>query len=167
MTKRYGRILGSAVLVGGLALAGASTANAQVSFRGSFPLPSGRISVNIGDPVYRVGAFAPDDCDIYVHPDYGYGFISGGRFVPVREYQGRWIVTSAPTRFSRRYDDWRYARVYRRASERRIYDRRYDRRDDRRYDRRDDRRDSRDYRDNRDRQDRDRQDRRWDRDRRD
>ena len=156
MTKRYGRILGSAVLVGGLALAGASTANAQVSFSGSFPLPHGRISVNLGDPVYRVGAFAPDNCDIYVHPDYGYGFIADGRFVPVREYQGRWIVTSAPARISRRYDDWRYARVYRRASERRTYDRRFDRRDDRR-----------DSRDNRDRErDSGQQDRRWDGDRR-
>jgi len=150
MTKRYGRILGSAVLVGGLAVAGASTANAQVSFSGSFPLPHGRISVNVGDPVYRVGTFAPDNCDIYEHPAYGYGFIAGERFIPVREYQGRWVVTSAPTRISRRYDDWRFAKVYRRASERRIYERRYDRRDDRR-----------DWRD-----DRNRQDRRWDRDRR-
>src|SRR5512132_4369414 len=146
MTKRYGRLLGSAVLVGGLAFAGASTANAQVSFSGSFPLPHGRISVNVGDPVYRVGTFAPDNCDIYEHPAYGYGFISGTRFVPVREYQGRWIVTSVPTRISRRYDDWRYARVYRRASERRHYERRDERRYDRRYDRRDDRRWDRDRR---------------------
>ena len=146
MTKRYRLALGSAVLVGGLAFAGTSNANAQVSFRGSFPLPHGRISVNIGDPVYQVGAYAPDDCDIYQHPDYGYGFVSGERFVPVREYEGRWIVTSAPTRFSRRYDDWRYARVYRRAAERHRYERRYDRRDDRRYDRRDRRDDRRDYR---------------------
>jgi hypothetical protein len=160
MTKRISRVLGSAALVGGLAFAATSNANAQVSFRGSFPLPHGRISISAGDPVYQAGSYAPDDCDIYQHPDYGYGFISGTRFVPVREYNGRWVVTSAPTRFSRRYDDWRYARVYRRADERRRYERRDDRRDDRRdwrndRDRRDDRRD---WRNDRWQNDRDRRD---------
>jgi hypothetical protein len=149
MTKRISRALGSAVLVGGLAFAATSNANAQVSFRGSFPLPHGRISISAGDPVYQAGSYAPDDCDIYQSPDYGYGFVSDSRFVPVREYNGRWVVTSAPSRFSSRYDDWRSARVYRRADERSRYerpdDRRYDRRDSRsvRGDRRDDRRDNR------------------------
>ena len=160
MTNRYRLALGSAVLVGGLAFAGTSNANAQVSFRGSFPLPHGRISVNVGDPGYQVGTYAPDDCDIYEHPDYGYGFVSGTSFVPVREYDGSWIVTSAPTRFSRRYDDWRYTRVYRRAAERRWYERRDDRRDDRRDYRRDRRYDRRDDRWGRD----DRRDDRWRRD---
>jgi len=152
MTKRINRVLGSAVLVGGLALAATSKANAQVSFRGSFPLPHGRISISAGDPVYQAGSYAPDDCDIYQSPDYGYGFVSNSRFVPVREYNGRWIVTSAPARFSSRYDDWRSARVYRRAAERRRYERRDDRRDDRR-DWRDDRRDNRNDRWHRDRDD--------------
>ena len=162
MTKRISRVLGSAALVGGLALAGASTANAQVSFRGSFPLPHGRISISAGDPVYQIGSYAPDNCDIYQDPDYGYGFVSDTAFYPVRQYQGRWVVWSAPTRFSGRYDDWRSSRV--RVVERNRYDRRDFRTDDRRYsrrdsvrenDRRDDRRDYRSDRNNRsDRNDR-------------
>jgi hypothetical protein len=152
MTKRINRVLGSAVLVGGLAFAVTSNANAQVSFRGSFPLPHGRISISAGDPIYQVGSYAPDNCDIYQDPDYGYGFVSGTAFFPVRAFNGRWVVTSAPTFFSGRYADWRDARVYRRAGDRVRYerpvvrqdDRRYDRRDyDRRNDRRDDRKDDR------------------------
>ncbi|MDQ6892396.1 MAG: hypothetical protein M3167_06915 [Acidobacteriota bacterium] len=161
MTKRINRVLGSAVLVGGFAFAGASNANAQVSFRGSFPLPHGRISISAGEPFYQAGSYAPDDCDIYQSPDYGYGFVSNSRFVPVREYDGRWVVTSAPARFSTRYDDWRSARVYRRADERN----RYERRDGRRDDRRDVRNDRRDWRDDRRDDRRDNRNDRWQNDR--
>ena len=105
-------------------------------------------------PVYQVGSYAPDNCDIYQDPDYGYGFVSGTAFFPVRAFNGRWVVTSAPTFFSGRYADWRDARVYRRGGDRVRYERRDVRQDDRRSDRRDnDRRNDRkdDRRDGNDR----------------
>jgi hypothetical protein len=156
--KKMTRIaLGSAVLAGSLALAGASTANAQVRIGGSFPLPHGRISFSIGDPLFPVGAYVPYGYSVYEDPYYGYGFEYGDRWIPCEPRGSRWIVVESPyygggySRYSdhyygRRdygYRDYRYRRDdYRRHSR---YDRRWNDRDRRdRWDRdRDGRRDRR------------------------
>jgi hypothetical protein len=138
MRERYRRTFATAILAGGIAIASASNAGAQVRIQGSVPLPTGRISVSIGDPAFRVGGIVPYDYDIYQHPDYGYGFVYHSRWIPVRQDGARWVVSDRPNRVVRRRDDWRYARVYRRADERRRLEDRRDRRD-----RRDDHRDER------------------------
>src|SRR5207253_8601116 len=78
MKKAIRIALGSAVLAGGLAVAGASPANAQVRFRGSFPLPHGRISIGVGDGGYGYGGFGgggyvPHGYNGYEDPGYGHG----------------------------------------------------------------------------------------------
>lgn len=155
--KKFTRIaLGSAVLAGGLAIAGASSANAQVRVRGSFPLPHGRISINIGAPVFPVGAYVPYGYNVYEDPEYGYGFEYDNRWIPCEPQGTRWIVVERPYygyggdyRYSRPYrgDSYGYSRDYWQQGDYRRYSR-----DDRRYSRdnrsygRDDRSYSRDNR---------------------
>ncbi len=88
--------IASAALTAGLAFAGASRANAQVSFRGSFPLPHGRISIGIGDPAFRVGSYAPRGYRVYSRSGYGYGFAYRSRWIPVRRYGAQWMVCDSP-----------------------------------------------------------------------
>lgn len=164
--KKVTRIaLGSAVLAGSLAIAGASSANAQVRVGGSFPLPHGRISFDIGSPVFPVGGYVPYGYDVYEDPDYGYGFLYEDQWIPCEPRGTRWIVVQSPYygygggyRYSRPYRYGYSSRDFRRWDNYRRYDRhdRWDRRDDRRYSR-DDRRWN-----DRDRRYRDRDgDRRW------
>ncbi|HMA17925.1 MAG TPA: hypothetical protein VKS03_05765 [Thermoanaerobaculia bacterium] len=162
--KKVTRIaLGSAVLAGSLAVAGASTANAQVRVRGSFPLPHGRISISIGDPIFPVGGYVPYGYDVYEDPDYGYGFEYDDRWIPCEPRGSRWIVVERPYyggwdyRYSDGYGrrDYRYRDYHYRDGDR------YRRDDYRRY-RRDDRRWSdRDRWDRRYRDHDGRRDRRW------
>jgi hypothetical protein len=172
LMKKVTRIaLGSAVLAGSLAIAGASSANAQVRVRGSFPLPHGRISFNIGSPVFPVGGYVPYGYDVYEDPDYGYGFLYENQWIPCEPSGTRWIVVQSPYygyggdyRYSRPYRYGYSSRDFRRRDDYRRYNRhdRWDRWD--RWDRRDDRRYSRDDRrwNDRDRRYRDRDgDRRW------
>jgi len=173
--KKFTRIaLGSAVLAGGLAIAGASSANAQVRVRGSFPLPHGRLSINIGAPAFPVGGYVPYGYNVYEDPEYGYGFEYDNQWIPCEPQGTRWIVVERPYygyggnyggnyRYSRPYrsDRYGYSRDYRRDNYRGYSrDNRYGR-DDRRYSR-----DNRSYsRDGRRSNDRDRRsrdgDRRW------
>jgi hypothetical protein len=153
MKKAIRIALGSGVLVAGLAVSGASTANAQVRIRGSFPLPHGRISVDIGDR-FPVGGYVPYGYDVYEDPDYGYGFAYEDEWIPCEPRGTGYVIIAPPVFYGRRdygyrsyayrdygyrnygYRDYRYSRPYR-------YDR-YSSRDYRRYDdrryRRDDRR---------------------------
>jgi hypothetical protein len=114
--KRAIRIaLGFAVLAGGLAVAGASTANAQVRFEGSFPLPHGQISIGVGDGGYGrggfgVGSYVPYGYDVYEDPDYGYGFEYDNYWYPCEQYGSQWVIESAPVYFHR---DYRYVHPYR------------------------------------------------------
>jgi hypothetical protein len=109
--KRAIRIaLGSAVLAGGLAVLGASPANAQVRFEGSFPLPHGRISIGVGDVGFGVGSYVPYGYDVYEDPNYGYGFEYDSYWYPCEQYGSRWVIVSAPVFFHR---DYRYIRPYR------------------------------------------------------
>lgn len=112
MKKAIRIALGSAVLAGGLAVVGASPANAQVRFEGSFPLPHGRISVGVGDVGYGVGSYVPYGYDVYENPDYGYGFEYEDYWYPCEQYGTRWVIVGAPVFFGG-YHDYRYVRPYR------------------------------------------------------
>ena len=95
--------LGSAVLAGGLAVVGASPANAQVRIGGSFPLPHGRISVSIGDVGFPIGGYVPDGYSVYNNPDYGYGFEYGDEWIPCEQYGTRWVIVASPISFGHRH----------------------------------------------------------------
>jgi len=145
MKKAMRIAMGSGVLVAGLAVAGASTASAQVRIRGSFPLPHGRIQVDIGDRGYDrgydrgfpIGGYVPYGYDVYQDADYGYGFAYEDQWIACEPRGTRWIIVAAPVYYGHR--DYRYGRTYR--NDRYGYSRDYRtyRRDDRNY-RRDDRR---------------------------
>jgi hypothetical protein len=97
----------SAVLVAGLAVTGASRAQAGVSFSGTFPLPHGQISIGIGDPYFHVGAYVPAGYRVYARAGYGYGFPYNNRWIPVRRYGTAWQVCGSPY-----FDDVYYDGVY-------------------------------------------------------
>lgn len=153
MRKGFRVALGSAVLVAGLALAGAAPANAQVRFEGSFPLPHGRISVGFGDPAFPIGGVVPYGYNVYSDSDYGYGFYYGDSWIPCQPYGSRWIVVERPAYFGHRYvrpfrsygyryysqPYGRYSRPYYRQPYRRWDDRRerFERREHERFERRD------------------------------
>ncbi len=84
--------LATAAVAAGVAFAGASPAQAQVGFSGSFPLPHGRISIGIGAPAFSIGTYVPNDYEVYSRDDDGYGFDYESRWIPVRQYSGRWVV---------------------------------------------------------------------------
>lgn len=161
-SRRIG--LGIVGLVAVFAMAQPPAAKAD-GFSGTFRGPHGQFSINIGNPSYPVGSYAPYAHRVYERPRYGYGFDSPSfhcrahrtrhaHWVPVRRHQSRWLIVERPIvivdndgyygrdgYYDRGYrDDYRY-------SDRR-YDDRYDddRYDDDRYERYDDgryRRDSR------------------------
>jgi len=117
MKKAIRIALGSAVLAGGLAVVGASPANAQIRFRGSFPLPHGRISIGVGDGGYGgyggfgVGSYVPYGYNVYDNPDYGYGFEYEDQWFPCEQYGSQWVIIGAPVFFGHR--DYGYVRPYR------------------------------------------------------
>jgi hypothetical protein len=149
MSRAIRIAVGSAALAAGLAIAGTSTANAQVRVRGSFPLPHGRISVDIGHGGYGgfpIGGYVPYGYDVYEDPDYGYGFAYEDQWIACEPRGSQWIIIAAPVYYGgyRNYGygrDYRYGRTYRndRYYSHRSYGDRYYRRDDRNH-RRDDRR---------------------------
>lgn len=162
MTKAFRLAMGSGVLVAGLAVAGASTASAQVRVRGSFPTPHGRVSIDVGHG-FPVGGHVPYGYDVYEDPYYeGYGFAYEDQWFPCERRGAHWVIVAAPVHYvhreyrtgrsyrhdrysrgDRRYD--RYSRDDRRYDRYSRDDRRYDRRGDSRYDRRDGRRGDRQY----------------------
>jgi hypothetical protein len=160
MKKAIRIAMGSGVLVAGLAVAGASTANAQVRIRGSFPLPHGDVSFSIGDR-FPIGGYVPYGYDVYQDVDYGYGFEYQNQWIRCEPRGSRWIIVDRPVFYGHSdhryrnygYRDYRYSRPYRndRYGSSRDY-RRFDDRRDRRGDRwrRDDRSHRRDDRRHRD-----------------
>lgn len=164
MSRAIRIAVGSAALAAGLAIAGASTANAQVRVRGSFPLPHGRISVNIGHG-FPIGGYVPYGYDVYEDPSYGYGFAYEDQWIACEPRGSQWIIIAAPVYYGgyRNYGygrDYRYVRPYR---SHRYYsrDHRYYSRDNRNYRRDDHRRGDRNWRRNdrdRDHRDGDRRD---------
>lgn len=144
MTKAFRIAMGSGVLAAGLAVAGASTASAQVRVRGSFPTPHGRVSIDVGHG-FPVGGHVPYGYDVYEDPYYeGYGFAYEDQWFPCERRGAHWVIVAAPVHYVHR--EYRTGRSYRHERYSRG-DRRYDRysRDDRRYDRRDGRRGDRGY----------------------
>lgn len=143
--------IASAALTAGLALTGASQAQAQVAVHGSFPVRHGRVSIGIGHPTFRVGTYVPRGYRVYHRPQYGYGFAYRERWIPVRRYGSHWRICDRPYLVGDAYaGGYGYGGGYR--------DHRHDRRhgcDDRGcdrddcrhggYDRNDDRHDGRDY----------------------
>ena len=97
----------SAALVAGLTVTSVSRADVAVSFSGTFPLPHGQISIGVGDPYFRVGAFVPVGYQIYARSGYGYGFAYNNRWIPVRPYGDGWRVCGRPY-----FDDAYYGGVY-------------------------------------------------------
>jgi hypothetical protein len=102
MSRAIRIAVGSAALAAGLAIAGASPANAQVRVRGSFPLPHGRISVNIGGGGYGgygafpIGGYVPYGYDVYEDPDYGYGFAYEDQWIACEPRGSQFIIIAAP-----------------------------------------------------------------------
>ena len=84
--------LATAAVAAGVAFADATPAQAQVGFSGSFPLPHGRISIGIGVPAFPIGTYVPNGYEVYSRDDEGYGFEYESRWIPVRQYGGRWLV---------------------------------------------------------------------------
>jgi hypothetical protein len=189
MKKAIRIALGSGVLAAGLAFAGAPTANAQVRVRGSFPLPHGRVQVDIGDRGYGyggfpIGGYVPYGYDVYEDPSYGYGFVYEDQWIACEPRGPRFVIIAAPVFYggyrsygyrnygyrnygyrNYGYRDYRYSRPYR--NDRHGYSRDYGRNDGRSYRRndnyrRDDRR-SRDSRDGRNDRRSGSTDRRWNR----
>jgi hypothetical protein len=108
MRKGFRVALVTAAVAAGVALAPAPPAQAQVAFRGSFPLPHGRVSIGFGDSHFRVGSYAPSSYRVSAHPRYGYGFRYRARWIPVRRYRSRWIVVARPVVVEPYYTDFGY-----------------------------------------------------------
>lgn len=111
MKKAVRIALGSAALATGLAFAGASPANAQVRFQGSFPLPHGRISVGVGGGGLSIGSYVPERYSVYEDPDYGYGFYDGDQWFSCEQNGSRWIIVERPVYYANR--GYRSVRPYR------------------------------------------------------
>lgn len=107
MRNAFRYVIMSAALLAGLAVTGGSRVEAGVSFSGTFLLPHGQISIGIGDPYFRVGAFVPVGYQIYARSGYGYGFAYNNRWIPVQPYGDVWRVCAGPY-----FDDAYYRRVY-------------------------------------------------------
>ena len=129
----------AAVAGGALLLSTPSSAKAQVAFGGTFRGPHGQFSIGIGSPAFPVGGYVPYPYarQVYLRPDYGYGFYYDSQWIPCEQYGSRWVVIERPVFYGRGYGYDRGVRYYGRDSFRR-WDNRSFRRDDRSF-RRDDR----------------------------
>jgi hypothetical protein len=95
------------------------TAKAQVAFGGTVRGPHGSFSIGVGGPfVPRAGAYVPYPFveQVYLSPDYGYGFEYDSRWIPCRRYGSRWIIAGSPVVYGRpfvRNYGYRYVQPYR------------------------------------------------------
>ena len=109
MSRAIRIAIGSAALVAGLAVAGASPASAQVRVWGSFPVPHGRVSVNIGGGGYGyggygyggygafpIGGYVPYGYEVYQDPSYGWGFVYGDQWIACEPRGSQFIIIAAP-----------------------------------------------------------------------
>jgi len=125
----------AAIAGGALLLSTPSSAKGQVAFGGTFRGPHGQFSIGIGSPAFPVGAYVPYPYvrQVYLRPDYGYGFYYDSQWIPCEQYGSRWVVIERPVFYSRGYSYWdrgyrRYYRddFYRHRDYRRDYRRDYD-----------------------------------------
>jgi hypothetical protein len=98
-------------------LSAPGAAKAQVAFGGTFRGPHGVFSIGVGGPfVPVVGAYVPAPYfdQVYLSPDYGYGFVYDSRWIPCRRYGSRWIIAGSPVAFHRPFIGYghRYVRPY-------------------------------------------------------
>ena len=136
MRKAIRIAFGGAVLAAALAFFVPSSAQAQVSFYGRFPVPHGSISVGVGDPYYGygyygyrgfpVGSYVPYGHRVIYRPRLGYGFYSPvfgcrthrlyhSHWIPVRRYRTRYGVVERPVVYGRGFygDGYSGNRYYR------------------------------------------------------
>ena len=82
------------------------SAKAQVAFGGTVRGPHGSFSIGVGGPfVPVVGAYVPRPFveQVYLSPDYGYGFEYDSRWIPCRRYGSRWIIAGSPLVYGRSF----------------------------------------------------------------
>ena len=78
-----------------------SSAKAQPAFGGTFRGPHGAFSIGVGP--FVVGAFVPSPFfdEVYLDPDYGYGFYYDSEWIPCIRSGSRWIIAERPAIFGR------------------------------------------------------------------
>jgi hypothetical protein len=96
-------------------LAVPSSAKAQPAFGGTFRGPHGAFSIDVGPFVPQVGAYVPSPYfdEVYLDPDYGYGFYYDSEWIPCIRYGSRWIIAERPVVYGRGAYGYGYARPYR------------------------------------------------------
>jgi hypothetical protein len=102
MMKKSLFFVASAIAIVLLSVPG--TAKAPVAFGGTVRGPHGSFSIGVGGPfVPVVGAYVPQPFieQVYLSPDYGYGFEYDSRWVPCRRYGSRWIISGSPFVYGR------------------------------------------------------------------
>jgi hypothetical protein len=80
-----------------------SSAKAQPAFSGTFRGPHGAFSIGVDPFVPQVGAFVPSPFfdEVYLDPDFGYGFYYDSQWIPCTRYGSRWIIAERPVIFGR------------------------------------------------------------------
>jgi hypothetical protein len=98
-----------------------SSAKAQPAFSGTFRGPHGAFSIGVDPFVPQVGAFVPSPFfdEVYLDPDFGYGFYYDSQWIPCTRYGSRWIIAERPVVYGRGGYGYGYARPYR--SQGRVY----------------------------------------------
>ncbi len=79
------------------------SANAQVAFGGTFRGPHGAFSIGVGPFAPQVGAYLPMPYadEVYLDPDYGYGFYYDSQWFPCVRFGSRWIIAERPAVYRR------------------------------------------------------------------
>jgi hypothetical protein len=119
--KKSLSFLAAAATVTVVLLSVPSSAKAQVAFGGNFRGPHGAFSIGVGPFVPQVGAYVPSPYydEVYLDPDYGYGFYYDSQWIPCTPYGSRWIIARRPGVYGRGAYGYDYARSYR--SQGRVY----------------------------------------------
>jgi hypothetical protein len=97
--KKSLSFLAAAAVAAVVLLSVPTTAKAQVAFGGTFRGPHGAFSIGVGGPfVPRVGVYVPSPYydEVYLDPDYGYGFYYDSQWIPCVRYGSRWIIAERP-----------------------------------------------------------------------
>ena len=100
MMKKSLIFVGSAIAIVLLSVPG--TAKAQVALGGTVRGPHGSFSIGVGGPfVPVVGAYVPQPFveQVYLSPDYGYGFVYDSRWVPT-QYGSPGVIVSGGSTFA-------------------------------------------------------------------
>jgi hypothetical protein len=102
--KKSLSFLAAAAVAAVVLLSVPSSAKAQVAFGGTFRGPHGAFSIGVGGPfVPQVDAYLPSPYydQVYLDPDYGYGFYYDSQWIPCTRYGSRWIIAGRPSIYRR------------------------------------------------------------------